>query len=202
MKTLKRLFLLAFVVMALGAGWLRSSPYWTILEIEQGLEHKDVERVERVVALERFSASSAAAMGSIVASGLGGTGTDPGNQLLGAIAEAIGKGVGEAVAADAARGLRTAIQNGELQRRVGPLEVHAGWQAFGRMATTIDGAQVEIKGTCDGTAASIVLELERHDDGPFGGHPRRFVVVGIEPSSAKDLARQCAAAPSSSRPAR
>lgn len=200
MKTLKRLFLLAFVVAAVGAGWLRSSPYWTILEIQQGLEHKDVERVERVVALERFSASSTAALGSVVANELGAAGTDPGGQLLGAIAEVIGKGVGEAVARDAARGLRTAIQNGELQRRVGPLEVNAGWQAFGRMATTIDGAQVEIKGTCDGSPASVVLELERHDDGPFGGHPRRFVVVGIEPSSAKALAKQCAAAPA--KPAR
>lgn len=197
MRSFFRFVLLLAVIAAVAAGWLRSSPYWTLLEIHQGLQARDVERVERVVALERFTASSAAALGAVVANELGGAGTDPAGKLLGALAEVIGKGVGEAVAKDAARGLRTTIEDGELQRRVGPLEVNEGLSAIGRVATTIDGAQVELKGTCDGSPASVVLELERHD-GPLAGHPRTFVLVGIEPGSAKTLAKQCAAAPSSS----
>lgn len=195
MKTLGRLFLLALVVVGVGAGFLRSSPYWTLLEIHQGITTRDVARVEQVVALERFAASSAAAMGAAVGNEIGGT--DPGGALLGTIAELVGRGVGEAVAKDAARGLRQSITDGSLTRRVGPLEVNEGFAAIGRVACTIDGAQVELLGTCSGSPASIVLELERHD-GPIAGHPRSFVLIGIEPGSAKQLAKQCAAAPSSS----
>jgi len=195
MKTLGRLFLLALVVVGVGAGFLRSSPYWTLLEIHQGITTRDVARVEQVVALERFAASSAAAMGAAVGNEIGGT--DPGGALLGTIAELVGRGVGEAVAKDAARGLRQSITDGSLTRRVGPLEVNEGFAAIGRVASTIDGAQVELLGTCSGSPASIVLELERHD-GPIAGHPRSFVLIGIEPGSAKQLAKQCAAAPSSS----
>lgn len=195
MKRLIRLFVVVLVVIAAAAAWLRSSPYWTLLEIHQGLTTKDVARVEQVVALERFAASSAAAMGAAVGNEIGGR--DPGGALLGTIAELVGRGVGEAVAKDAARGLRQAITEGSLTRRVGPLEVNEGFAAVGRVATTIEGAQVELLGTCDGSPASVVLELERHD-GPLAGHPRSFVLVGIEPGSAKQLGKQCAAAPSSS----
>jgi hypothetical protein len=194
MKTIFRFFLVVLVLVAAAAAFVRSSPYWTLLEIHQGITTKDVARVERVVALERFAASSAAAMGAALGNEIGGS--DPGGALLGTIAELVGRGVGEAVAKDAARGLRQSITDGSLTRRVGPLEVNEGFAAIGRVASTIDGAQVELRGTCSGSPASIVLELERHD-GPIAGHPRSFVLVGIEPGSAKQLAKQCAAAPSS-----
>jgi hypothetical protein len=195
MKTLGRLFLLILVIVAVGAGWLRSSPHWTLREIHQGLITRDAARIEQVVALERFAASAAAALGAAVGNEIGGR--DPGGALLGTIAELVGRGVGEAVAKDAARGLRQAITEGSLTRRVGPLEVNEGFAAIGRVGATIDGAQVELLGTCDGSPASIVLEFERRD-GPIAGYPRSFVLIGIEPGSAKQLAKQCAAAPSSS----
>jgi hypothetical protein len=195
MKTLVRLFFVVLLVVGAVAAWLRSSPYWTLLEIHQGITTRDVARVEQVVALERFAASSAAAMGAAVGNEIGGS--DPGGALLGTIAELVGRGVGEAVAKDAARGLRQAVTDGALERKVGPLEVNEGFAAIGRVASTIDGAQVELLGTCGGAPASIVLDLERHD-GPLAGHPRSFVLIGIEPGSAKQLAKQCAAAPSSS----
>lgn len=200
MQTLKRLFFITFVLVVAAAAWLRSSPVWTLVEISQGVQTKDVARVERVVAFERFSASSTEAMGSLVADQLGGGGSDSGGALLGALVGAVAKGVGDAVAKDAARGLRQAIADGRVERRVGALEVNDGIAAVGRVRETIEGAQIELKGTCDGSPATVVIELERHDDGPFFGHPRRFVVVGIEPTSARALARQCAAASSSSKP--
>jgi hypothetical protein len=195
MKTLGRLFFLTLLVFAVGGGWLRSSPYWTFVEIHRGISTRDIDRVERVVALERFAASSAAALGAAVGNEIGGH--VEGGALLGTIAELVGRGVGEAVAKDAARGLRQAIAEGALERKVGPLEVNEGFAAIGRVASTIDGAQVELLGTCSGSPASIILELERHD-GPLAGHPRSFVLVGIEPGSAKRLAKVCAAAPLSS----
>lgn len=198
MKTLVRLFFVVLLVVGAAAAWLRSSPYWTLFEIHQGITTRDVARVERVVALERFAASSAAAMGAAVGNEIGGRA--PAGALLGTIAELVGRGVGEAVAKDAARGLRQAITDGALERKVGPLEVNEGFAAIGRVGSTIDGAQVELLGTCDGSPASIVLELERHD-GPLAGHPRAFVLVGIEPGSAKQLAKQCVSS-SSSKPQR
>jgi hypothetical protein len=194
MKTLGRLFFVTLLVIAVSGGWLRSSPYWTLLEIHQGISTRDVDRVERVVALERFAASSAAALGAAVGNELGGR--VEGGGLLGTIAELVGRGVGEAVAKDAARGLRQAIAEGALERKVGPLEVNEGFAAIGRVASTIDGAQVELLGTCDGSPAGIVLEFERHD-GAIAGHPRSFVLVGIEPGSAKQLAKRCVASSSS-----
>ncbi len=199
MKTLVRLFFVVLLVVGAAAAWLRSSPYWALLEIHQGIATRDVARVERVVAFERFAAAAAAAMGAAVGNEIGGR--DLGGALLGTIAELVGRGVGEAVAKDAARGLRQAITDGALERKIGPLEVNEGFAAIGRVASTIDGAQVELLGTCNGSPASIVLELERHD-GPLAGHPRAFVLIGIEPGSAKQLAKQCAAAPSSSKPRR
>ena len=69
MQTFKRLFFVSFLLVVCAAAWLRTSPYWTLVEISQGVETKDVARVERVVALERFASSSTQAMGALVADG-------------------------------------------------------------------------------------------------------------------------------------
>lgn len=194
MKKIFRLFVFLLVLAAVGAGWLRDSPYWTLVEIQQGIEQQDTARVERVVALERFSASSTAALAQVFADAAGVNGTDPGSKLLNAIVGAIGEGVGAAVSKEGAKGLRAAIETGQLQRQIGPLEVNQGLEAVGPMRSTIDGALVEVKGTCKGSPATLRLVLERHEDGPFGGRPRRYVLVGVDPESARELARQCRAA--------
>lgn len=195
MQTLKRLFFITFLLVVCAAAWLRTSPYWTLVEISQGVATKDVARVERVVALERFASSSTQAMGALVADGLGVGVADGGSSVLGSLVGAVAKGVGDVMAKDAAKGLRRAIAGGRVERSVGPLHMNEGMAAIGRVRETIEGAQIELLGTCDGSPASVIIELERHDDGPFLGHPRRFVVVGVEPASARSLARQCAAAP-------
>jgi hypothetical protein len=59
---------------------------------------------------------------------------------------------------------------------------------------TIDGAQVEVLGTCRGHEASVVLVLQARA-GPLFGRPRQYVVVGVEPASARRLASDCSQSP-------
>jgi hypothetical protein len=193
MKTLKRLFIVVFLLAAVGAFWLRSSPLWTILEVHQSIQNRDVPRLERVIAVERFAASSASAIGASVKSELGVSGKEAGSALLGGLVDLVAKGVGDAVAKDAAIGLRRAVKDGTVQRKIGPLEVNEGIEALGGFRLTIDGAHVDVRGVCNGAPAGITLELERHA-GILGGYPRSYVIVGIEPTSAAMLMRDCAAA--------
>ena len=198
-RFLKRLIVVAFVLAVVGAGWVRNSPYWTLVEINHGLQNKDLPRIERVVDLERFVASSTAILGTLFAAEVGGGGTDPGGRLIGAVAGAFAKGVGQAVAKEGARSFRQAVLDGRVERDVGPLKVNDGFAAVGMMSSTTEGAVVEIKGTCDNAPASVWLEMERRKDGPFGGWPRRYVVVGVDADSVRTLAAQCRSAPASKR---
>lgn len=196
-KFLKRLFIFTFVVVVVAAAWLRNSPYWTLVEVHHGIEGKDLGRVERVVDLERFVASSTAVLGTLLAEEFGAGGTDPGGRALGALAGLVSRGVGELVAKDGAKAFRQAVVEGRVERQIGPLQVNDGLRAVGSMANTIDGAVVEVNGTCNGAPASVWLQMERRDDGPFGGLPRRWVVVGVDPESVKTLAAICRASSSS-----
>ncbi len=200
MKSLFRFLVVAILVLGVAAFFVRDSAYWTVLEIQRGLDDKDVDRVERVVAFERFSASATSTMGAVVADQLGVAGNDTGSKLLAAVVGAVAGGVGEATARENAKEMRRAIKDGRLERRIGPFEVNEGAAALGAVTSTIDGAHLELKGTCDGKDATLLLVMERHDDGLLGGRPRRFVVVGVDPESGKQLARQCAVsgAPASS----
>lgn len=207
MKSLFRFLVVAVLVLGVAAFFVRDSAYWTALEIQRGLDDHDVARVERVVALERFSASATVTMGAVVADQLGVAGDDPGSKLLGAVVGAIASGVGDATAKDAAKEMRKAIKDGRLERRIGPFVVAEGAAALGAVSSTIDGATLELKGTCDGPGgrdgagndATLLLVMERHDDGLLGGRPRRYVVVGVDPESGKRLARQCAVSGASAR---
>jgi hypothetical protein len=202
MKTLKRLVILAFVVVVAAAAWLRNSPLWALVEVDRGVRERDIERVERAVALERFATSSGAAIGHVVADRLGvDVGGSPalGSRLIGGLVGAFAKGVVEETAKEAARGMRHAIKDGRVEPQLGPLRLQEGLSVVGTWQTTVDGAFIRLDGTCavgDGPPrpASLVIELERHDDGPFGGYPRRYVIVGVEPDSAKRLARECGGA--------
>ena len=194
MKTLKRLVILLFLVAVALAAWLRTSPLWALVEVERGVREHDVARVERAVALERFALSSGEAIGHVVADQLGVGGNDLASKLLKGIVGTVASGVAQESAKEAARGMRQAIKDGRVEPQLGPLRLNDGLSAIGTWQTTIDGAFIRLDGTCDGKPASLVLELERHDDGPFGGHPRRFVIIGVEADSARRLARECGAA--------
>ena len=200
MKSLFRVVVVVVLLLAAGAFALRDSPWWTPLEIQRGLDERNVERLERVVALERFSASSTQALASLLASELGVSGDDLGSKLLGALVGAVATSVSESTARESAQEMRRAIREGRLDRSVGPFHVHEGLDAIGAVTTSIDGATLELKGKCGDADASLVLLLERHDDGPFGGYPRRYLVIGIDQQSGKDLARQCRSSSSSPLP--
>ncbi len=191
MKSLSRIFVILLLGLAAAAFLLRDSPLWTPLEIQRGLEARDVARVERVVDLERFAASATAAMGSVVADQMGVAGDDAGSRVLGALVQAGAEVLGHSMAREAAQEMRRGIADGNLERRIGPFIVNDGLAAFGPVHITIEGATLELKGTCDGTDATLVLELERIEDGPFGGHPHRHVLVGVDAASGKRLARLC-----------
>lgn len=201
MKTLLRLVVVVILLLAVGAFILRDSPWWTPFEIQRGLDDRDVERVERVIALERFSASSTAAMASLVAAELGVSaepGADFGSKALAALVGVVATGVGEATARESAQHMRRAIREGRVEHSIGPFHINEGFGALGHVSTTIDGGTLELKGRCGDVDASLVLLLERHDDGPFGGRPSRYLVTGVELDSARTLAKQCRAATSSS----
>jgi len=118
-------------------------------------------------------------------------------RLLGALVDAIAGGVGEAIKSGAAEELRRGIRDGDLPRGVGPFVVDEDFAALGALQTTATGASVTLRGSCRGAPASLVFELERHDDGVLGGHPRRWVIVGLDASSARALVEACVAAPGS-----
>lgn len=191
MKTLFRLIVVVILALGAAAFGLRDSPYWTILEIQRGLEQNDVDRVEHVLAFERFSASATSVMGSVVADRLGVAGKDPGSKLLGGLLDVVADGVGAAASREGAQEMRRAIKEGRLERRVGPFVVNEGLDAFGAFSTSSDGGTVELRGTCDGKDASLVMLLEKHD-GPIAGRPRRFVIVGVDVESGKAMAHVCA----------
>lgn len=191
MKTLFRLAVVVILLLGVGAFFLRDSPYWTALEIQRGLEAKDVSRVERVLAFERFSASATAVVGAVAADRLGVTGTDAGSKALAGLVDLVADGVGQAAAREGAKEMRRAIVDGRLERRIGPFVVNDGIDALGAVTTSIDGGTLELKGTCDGAPTSLTLLLEKND-GPFAGRPRHFVVVGVEKESGKAMARACA----------
>jgi hypothetical protein len=199
-KTLFRFVVVVILLLGAGAFALRDSPWWTPLEIQRGLEEKNVDRVERVVALERFSASSTSILASLVATELGVAGDDVGSRLLGALVGAVADRVGESVSRESAQEMRRAIREGRLERSIGPFRINEGFDAIGSVTTTIDGATLELKGKCGDADASVVLLMERHDDGPFGGHPRRYLVVGIDQESGRALAKQCRSSTTTTTP--
>ncbi len=197
MKSLVRLFVVVVVLAGVGAGFLRDSAYWTFVELHHGLQQRDVERVERVVDLERSSASVTRALAAIAGDAVGGGGSGLGAVVVEALARVVGAGVGDVVKEGAATALRDAIRDGSFSRAVGPFVVDDSWTALGASTSTPQGAVVFLSGTCEGAPARLGFVLERHDDGLFAGHPRRYVITGVDETSARELARVCAAASSS-----
>jgi hypothetical protein len=194
MKSFVRLVCFVVVLAGVGAGALRDSAYWTFVEVHHGLQQRDVGRVERFVDLERFSASSTQALALIAGDAVGGSGgDDAGSAVVDALARLVGAGIGHAVKDGAAKVLREAIRDGSLRPGIGPFVVDEGWSALGTLTSTTRGALVELSGTCEGAPARLVFVLERHDDGVLGGHPRRYVITGVDEGSARELARVCAA---------
>lgn len=193
MRLIKRLLLLAVVVGLAGAAlWLWQSPYFALHQIDKGLAERDVVRVERYVDLEAVVRSTAQLFGEL-ASDKVGSGPDIGSQILGALIGGVAERIGDAAALQGAVELRRAIQEGRVERSLGPFVLHDGWRALGGVQLLDATALVTLHGTCRGQAAKLRVVFERKDGATFG-YPRRYVLTGADKESMAELARACRAA--------
>jgi Protein of unknown function (DUF2939) len=189
-KKLLALAVVALVVVAALVVW--QSPWWALREIDQGLRDRDVIRVERYADLEELVKASAQLVGALAAEQAGVGGSDLGSRVLRGLAGAVAERVGEAAAPEGARELRRAVQEGRVTRALGPFTVHDGFSALGPIHVTGDRAVVDVKGHCGGTDARLGLVF-REQDGATFGWPKKWVLIGIDPESVKELAKVCRA---------
>ena len=201
MKQMKRLVFLA-VVAGLGCGalWLWESPYFAMVQIEKGFDEHDAVRVETYVDLEAFVRSGVDVMAALAKEQIGVNGNDLGSRVLGGLLGAVTDKIGDAAAIAGAVEVRRAIQQGRLALSVGPFVVDDGVKAFGGMQRFQSSAIVDVNGSCNGKPAvlRVIFEERNAKDGSgllglLGvlGHPKRFVVVGVDKESLPALARAC-----------
>ena len=186
----KLAFLAVLIVLAYGALRVWESPYFALWQIDKGLDERDPVLVERYVDLESVVKAAVDVTGAIAGDRLGARGTDVGSSVLGAIVGAVTRGVGEVASAQGAVELRRAIQEGRVQRGLGPFTVKPGWAGVGSTQRFDRSALVELEGTCDGHDAHLRVIFEEHD-GAMLGHPRRWVLVGVDKDSLALLAKEC-----------
>lgn len=190
---MKRLLWSAIVAgLALLAFKAWESPYYALRQIDAGLDARDAVAVERYVDLESMVVALASAAGAMASEGIGAASGDLGSRVVGALVDAVARGVGDVVRTEGAMELRRAIQEGRLPRAVGPFALKEGLAAFGPAQTfQEDTALVELKGTCRGRDASLLLRFSRRN-GPVFGRPYRYVLTGFDEPSVKALVKQCA----------
>jgi hypothetical protein len=197
MRTLKKLLALAVLAaLAYGALAIWQSPYWSLVQIDRGLDERDLARVERYADLEELVRASAQLVGALAAEHAGVGGSDLGSSVLDALVGAIAAHVGDAAAAPGAAELRRAVLDGRVTRALGPFTVKAGWRALGPVTFERERAVVELNGTCGGVDARLGLVFARRDAGLLGGAlgwPHQWVLVGVDALSVKALAKTCRA---------
>jgi hypothetical protein len=200
MKLLKRLFVLALLAgVVVGGLWLWQSPYFALVQIDEGLDAKDPAHVERYADLEAIVKSTATLLGAVATEKLGAGGNDVGSQALGALVGLVASRVGEAAAEQGAVELRRAILDGRVERALGPFVVNDGVDAIGLFEARGNETLVELKGTCHGTPATLKAVFVQRD-GPVLGYPKKSVLTGVDPSSVQTLIQQCRAGEGSRRP--
>ena len=188
---MKKLFVL-FVLVGLGYGalWLWQSPYFALQQIDQGIADNDPVRVERYIDLEVLVRAAVQVSAALAKEELGVAGTDLGSSLLGSLVGAVAQGVGEAAALQGAMTVRKAIQQGRMQKSLGPFVVHEGWRALGSTQKFDDSALVTLNGSCAGQDASVRVVFEQRD-GPSFGYPKKWVLVGVDKDSIVLLGKTC-----------
>ena len=188
---MKKLFtLLVLVGLGYGALWLWQSPYFALTQIDRGITEKDPARVERYVDLEALVRAAVDVTAALAKEELGVGGTDLGSRVLGSLVGAVAQGVGEAASVQGAMEVRRAIQEGRMQRSLGPFVLHDGWKALGGIQKFDDSALVTLNGTCEGNDSSVRVMFEERD-GPTFGYPKKWVLVGVDADSIKLLGKTC-----------
>jgi hypothetical protein len=189
---MKKLVRLAVVVVILLAGVAAyQSPYYALYNVDKGLKERDVVRVETYVDLEEVVKSTAALFGALAAEEVGGANKDLGSRVLGAIIGGVAQGVGEAAALQGAVELRKAIQDGRVDRAFGPFVVDTGVSAFGGIEVHDRTALVTLNGSCGKNIDAQLRTVWNVRDGATFGYPKRWVLVGVDTESAKQLSKNC-----------
>lgn len=186
--------LIVLVVLAgigYGALWVWQSPYFALQQIDQGLDEKDPVRVERYVDLEALVKAAVDVTAAIATEELGVGGKDLGSSLIGSLVGVVAKGVGEAASVEGAMELRRAIQQGNVSRAVGPFVVDEGWSALGGIQKFDQSALVTLNGKCEGKDASLRVMFEERDGAIVLGYPKKWVLVGVDKESVKELGKMC-----------
>lgn len=187
----KLIVLLVLVGIGYGALWAWQSPYFALQQIDQGFNEKDPGRVERYVDLEALVKAAVEVTAAIATEELGAGGKDLGSAIVGSLVGAVAKGVGEAASVEGAMELRRAIQQGSVSRALGPFVINEGWQAVGGIQKFDESALVTLKGKCEGNEASMRVVFEERSGDMALGYPKKWVLVGVDKDSVKELGKQC-----------
>lgn len=187
----KIIVVLVLAAIGYGVWWGWQSPYFALQQIDQGLDERDPVRVERYVDLEALVKAAVEVSAAIAAEELGVGGQDLGSKILGSFMGAVAKGVGEAASVEGAMELRRAIQGGRVSRSLGPFVVNEGWSALGGIQKFDRSALVTVNGTCDANDASLRVMFEERDGAMFLGYPKKWVLIGVDKDSVKELGKAC-----------
>ena len=187
MKTLKRIVLLVILVaVAYGALWAYQSPLFSLYEIKDGLDTRDVVRVERYADLEKLVQAGAQVLGALAKEKVGVNnadhgGGDVGSQILGAIIGGIAGKVGEATSIEGAMQVRRAIQEGRMKPAVGPFVVDEGWGAVADYQRVGSVSFVDVRGRCNAKEATLRLVFEDRPGNVV--FLTKSVLVGVDEAS-------------------
>jgi hypothetical protein len=185
MKTL--MFVLALAALGYGALWWIESPRVSMATLLEGVQHKDMSKVDAHLDAGRFAASMAKTTVAMSQQALlGGSGG-----ALGGLVNLIAAGAAQMASTEAGAALRRSIEQDGLPQKVGPFVLLPGTDALGAVQDHGEAGLVEVKGSCNGTPASLQLVLERQERGPILGRPRTWMVVGIDESSTTGLLKAC-----------
>ncbi len=192
----KKLLVLLFAL-GLAAVFARSSVYYSVFELQRGLEQGDVDRVLRHADLQSFAelpvdltVAMAAAESKDAAGALG-------EALVKAFGGALGAGVKQIGAQLAAQQLRERIAAKELTGLMGGFRPNSGLGWFGGVQSLGESRIVTIVGSCESREdrtkrieVSVGITF-LPSKGPWAGYPVDWRAMGVEANSLKQLVRDC-----------
>ncbi|MDX2013894.1 MAG: hypothetical protein SFW67_27100 [Myxococcaceae bacterium] len=193
---MKKLLVLVLALI-LAAFFARSSVYYSVFQLQQGIDRGDVDQVLRHADLQSFAelpvdltVAMAAAESKDAAGVLG-------EALVKAFGGALGAGVKQIGGQLAAQQLRDRIAAKELSSLTGGFRPNSGLGWFGGVQSVGESRIVTVVGSCE----SREDRTKRIDvpvgitflpsKGPWAGYPVDWRAMGVEANSLKQLVRDC-----------
>lgn len=193
---MKKLLVLA-LALAIAVFFLRSSVYYSVFQLQQGLERGDVDLVLKHADLQSFAelpvdltVAMAAAESKDAAGALG-------EALVKAFGGAVGAGLKQVGGQLAAQQLRERIAQRDLLSLTGGFRPNSGLGWFGGVQSVGDARIVTVVGACDSredktkrveVPVGITFSPSK---GPWAGFPVDWRAMGVEANSLKQLVRDC-----------